>query len=119
MAFSVRIMILLIGLFIFLFILELVRRKKFREELSLIWIIIGIGLIFGSFADRIIDPVASKIGIHYPPVLVFLLIFFLLIITTLYFSFVLSDLKSKIKEMAQKMALMEYKIENFNKKKVE
>ncbi len=119
MAFTLRIMILLIGLFIFLFILELVRRKKFREELSLIWIVIGIGLIFGSFADRIIDPLASMIGIHYPPMLVFLLISFLLIITTLYFSFVLSDLKSKIKEMAQKMALIEFKIENFSKKKPE
>jgi hypothetical protein len=40
MAFSVRGFIFLIGIFLFILILELVRRKKFREELSIIWLFI-------------------------------------------------------------------------------
>jgi hypothetical protein len=102
--------ILFMGIFLFMVIFELVRRKKFREELSIIWLVIGICLILSSFADRVIDPLAFRLGISYPPALVFMLIFFLLVFAMLYFSLVVSDLKSKNKELSQKMALLEYRL---------
>ena len=117
MTFSIRIIIFIIGTFLFITILELVRRRKFREELSLVWLLIGFGLLLASFADLIIDPLAFKLGISYPPALVFVLIFFLLVLVILYFSIVVSDLKSKNNELSQKIALMEYKLTTFYKKK--
>lgn len=110
MPFSARVLIFLFGASLFLIILELVRRRKFREELSIIWLLIGVGLILSSFADIIVDPLASSLGIGYPPALVFIIIFFSLIFAMLYFSIVVSDLKSKNKELSQKIALMEYKL---------
>lgn len=110
MALGIRIGILFMGLVLFLVILELVRRKKFREELSLIWLVIGIGLMLSSFADRVIDPLAFRLGIKYPPALVFVVIFFMLVFAMLYFSLVVSDLKSKNKELSQKIALLEYRV---------
>ncbi|GAB4415729.1 MAG: hypothetical protein OHK0032_11890 [Thermodesulfovibrionales bacterium] len=107
---SMRIVILIIGTFLFITILELVRRRKFREELSIVWLLIGFGLILASFADLIVDPLAFKLGISYPPALVFMLIFFLFVLVILYFSIVVSDLKGKNKELSQKIALMEYKL---------
>jgi len=108
--FGIRMGILLVGIVLFMVIFELVRRKKFREELSIIWLVTGIGLILSSFADRIIDPIAFRLGVTYPPALVFVLIFFLLLFAMLYFSLVVSDLKSKNKEMSQKIALLEYRV---------
>ena len=119
MAFSARIFIFLLGTALFIMILELVRRKKFREELSLIWLMIGMALILSSFADRFIDPLAGRLGISYPPVLVFLIIFFFLVLAMLYFSIVVSDLKSKNKELSQKVALMEYKLAKVYRGKAE
>ncbi len=110
MAFGIRIGILCIGILLFMVILDLVRRKKFREELSLVWIVIGIGLMLSSFADKLIDPLAFRLGITYPPALVFVLIFFMLVFAMLYFSLVVSDLKSKNKELSQKIALLEYRV---------
>ena len=104
--------IFFIGTVLFIVIFELVRKKKFREELSIIWLIIGIGLMLSSFADRVIDPLAFRLGITYPPALVFVLIFFMLVFAMLYFSLVVSDLKSKNKELSQKMALLEYRVSN-------
>lgn len=114
MGFSIRIFIFLVGTFLFIVILELVRRRKFREELSLIWLLIGILLILGSFADRVIDPVAFSLGINYPPALVFMIISFFMVLAILYFSIVVSDLKSKNKELSQKIALMEYKLDKLH-----
>jgi uncharacterized membrane protein (DUF485 family) len=116
MAYSVRILIFLMGAFLFVVIFELVRKRKFREELSLIWLLIGLGLVLSSFADYIIDPLAARLGISYPPVFVFVIIFFLFVLATLYFSIVVSDLKSKNKELSQKVALMEYKLDRLSEK---
>jgi hypothetical protein len=110
MAYSVRILIFLMGAFLFVVIFELARKRKFREELSIIWLLIGLVLALSSFADYIIDPIAARLGISYPPVFVFVVIFFLLVLALLYFSIVVSDLKSKNKELSQKVALMEYKL---------
>lgn len=117
MAFSFRVTLFIIGLSLFMAILELVRRRKFREDLSLGWLLIGFGLVLSSFADLIMDPLAIKLGISYPPALVFIAIFFLLLLVLLYFSIVVSDLKSRNKELSQKIALMEYKLGEINKKK--
>lgn len=110
MALTLRIIIFIIGTLFFITVLELVRQKKFREELSIIWLGMSFGVILSSFADLIIDPLAFALGISYPPALVFLIICFLFALVMLYFSLVVSNLKSKNKELAQKIALMEYKL---------
>ncbi len=110
MSVSVRISVFLSGLLLFLVILGLVRNRKLREELSIVWLLAGVALLCSSFADLIIDPLAFKLHINYPPTLVFMLIFFLFAIVMLYFSIVVSELKSRNKELSQKIALMEYEI---------
>src|SRR4030043_93921 len=93
MALSIRVFIFLIGSFLFIMIFELVRRRKFREELSVIWLVIGIGLILSSFADLIIDPLAHRMGISYPPVLVFVIISFFVCDVLNLFRYVFISLK--------------------------
>jgi hypothetical protein len=116
MSFGIRLIIFGLGLILSMIIFELVRRRKFREELSLIWFIIGIAIMASSVADLIVDPLARKIGISYPPALVFVWVIFFLILALLYFSTVISDLKSKVKELSQKIALIEFKLDKNHKK---
>lgn len=111
-----RITILFAGTLLFIVIFRLLRRKRFREELSILWLLVSISLIFGSVADLIIDPLALALGINYPPALVFLIFFFIVVLTMFYFSIVVSDLKSKNKELSQKVALMEYRLKELTKK---
>lgn len=111
MSFGMRLMIFGLGITLFLIIFELVRRNKFREELSIAWFAVSLLLMVSSGADVIIDPFAKMIGIGYPPTLVFAWIIFCLIIALLYFSAVISDLKGKLKELSQKIAIMEFEME--------
>jgi hypothetical protein len=108
MSFGMRVIVFGLGLLLCLIVFELVRKKKFREELSLIWFIVGIAIIMSSFGDLVIDPIAQKLQIGYPPALVFVWVIFFLILALLYFSVVISDLKSKIKDLSQKIALFEF-----------
>jgi hypothetical protein len=116
MTFGVRVFIFLFGVLFFITIFELVRRKKLREDLSLGWLLIGFALILCSFADQVIDPLAFALGVHYPPALAFVIVALILILVMLYFSVVVSDLKSRNKELSQKIALMEYKLFRLHKK---
>jgi hypothetical protein len=115
MTFGIRFFIFLFGVLFFITIFELVRRKKLREDLSLGWLLIGLALILSSFADQVIDPLAFALGIHYPPALAFVIVALLLVIVMLYFSIVVSDLKSRNKELSQKVALLEYKLFRLHK----
>ncbi len=114
---TLRLFIFLAGLLLFITILRLLRKKKFREELSILWLLVSISLSLGSVADVIIDPLAFALGINYPPALVFLIFFFIVVLTMFYFSLVVSELKSKNKELSQKVALMDYKIKELSPSK--
>lgn len=110
MPLSARIIILVGGLGLFIFVFELVRKKRFREELSIMWLLLALIIASGSVIDLIIDPLAKKLGIYYPPALVFMVVIMVLIISFFYFSLVTSDLKSKVKELTQKVALLEFEL---------
>lgn len=112
MSFGMRLMLFGLGITLFIIIFELVRHNKFREELSIAWFGVSLLLLASSVADVIIDPFAKKIGIGYPPALVFAWIIFCLIIALLYFSAIISDLKGKLKELSQKIAIMEFEMDN-------
>jgi tellurite resistance protein TehA-like permease len=111
MPLGIRIILFVFGVVLFAIIFELVRRRRFREEMSIAWFGVAIALMASSAADKIIDPFAKSLHIGYPPALVFAWIIFCLILALLYFSSVISDLKGKIKELSQKIALMELEID--------
>lgn len=111
MAFGIRIMLFVSGVILFAIIFELVRRRRFREELSIAWFGVAIVIMASSAADKLIDPFAHRLHIGYPPALVFAWIIFCLILALVYFSSVISDLKGKIKELSQTIALLELELE--------
>jgi predicted PurR-regulated permease PerM len=102
----------MLGALLFLIVFELVRRKMFREELSIIWLFLAVIIASGSVLDFVIDPLSEMLHVSYPPVLAIVVIIFFVIIAFLYFSLVISDLKSKVKELTQKLALLEFDMDH-------
>jgi hypothetical protein len=78
-----KMFVILVGLTIFLGIIELVRRRKLREEYSFIWLMIGF---------------------------VFLALIFVMLLC-LYFSLRISALTTQVKNLAQQFALLQAKNE--------
>ena len=105
-----RVLIVVLGVVLFAVIFELVRRRKFREEHSLLWFIVSICIISGAFLDNIVNRMAIFLHVGYPPIIVLVILTVLLILSLMYFSIIISDLKGKIKELNQKIAFLEYEI---------
>jgi predicted PurR-regulated permease PerM len=101
----------MLGISLFIIVFELVRKKMFREELSIMWLFLAIIIACGSVLDFVIDPLARILRVSYPPALALMIIIFFVVMSFLYFSLVISDLKSKVKELTQKIALLEFDLD--------
>ncbi len=117
MPLSARVIIFTMGIGLFFVVLELVRKKRFREELSIIWLFFSLIIASGSLIDIVLDPLAQWLDISYPPALAFITISTVLIVSLLYFSINTSDLKSKIKELTQKVAMLEFELHEQSRQK--
>jgi len=107
----------LIGLTILLIIvLELVRRKKFREEYSLLWIATVVVMLVLSLWKGSLKLISSLLGILYPPSALFVVgsVFFLAIL--LHFSVVISQFKTENQELARRFAILELRLAQLEKK---
>lgn len=104
---------LIITLAILLGVLELVRRRRLREEYSLLWIITAVALAVLNVWDDPLDWLARLVGIYRPTVLLVVAVGFFLVIL-LYYSTVLTRLADQNKTLAQEIALLREKYDRLN-----
>jgi hypothetical protein len=90
---------------------ELIRKNRLREEYAILWLFTGIVvLVFSLWPQFFLSQFFVKItGIFYLSAVVVIAFLFLLLIV-LHFSVVISKLTNQSKELAQRYALLELKI---------
>ena len=87
-------------------VIELVRRRKLREEYSLLWLGTALVLLVLGSNRPLLDALAGMIGVFYPPSALFLVAIVFMLLLMLHFSTVLTRLTQENKEIAQQMALL-------------
>ncbi|MBZ0283266.1 MAG: DUF2304 domain-containing protein [Anaerolineae bacterium] len=106
---------LIAGIGALAFVLELVRRRKLKEEYSLLWLATAIVLIVLSVSRPLLDVLASVVGIFYPPSALFLVAMVFVLFILLHFSTVITRLTQENKENAQQLAILRWQIEQTQK----
>jgi hypothetical protein len=115
MELKIRLISIICSLLLSILVIDLVKRKKLKEEYSILWISASIILIILSLWKSLIDKFASLIGIAYPPSALFVVLIFLGILFLLHVSLVLSKLSEQNKTLIQKIGMLEYKIKELQK----
>ena len=92
-------------------VLELVRRKAFLERYALLWLFSGLVLLGLSVWQGVLEVVADTVGIAYPPNALFLVAFGFVLVLLLHFSLAVSRLSDQSKVLAQRLALVEQRLE--------
>ena len=96
-------------LFIY-FVLNLVRKKRIREEYSLLWILFCMVFLVFSFWRNGLEVLASWLGIYYAP-MAFLLILILGILSILiHYSVVISGLSEQNNRLVQELGILKMEI---------
>ncbi len=100
-------------------VLELVRRRRLREEYSLLWLATAIVMLVVGVWRDLLHSLADLVNIEYPPNLLFLLAALFLLFIQLYFSTVITKLTQENKEIAQQLALLRYEVGHMRGQRVD
>jgi hypothetical protein len=102
--------LLLIG-----YILRVIRKKRLKEEYSLLWLGISIVFLIFSAWRQGLERLADLLGIAYAPAALFMLILVGVILILIQFSMIISKLSERSKILAQEIALMKLEFARLSK----
>jgi hypothetical protein len=99
------------SLLMFLFILELVRRRRLREEYSWLWLLAAGAMVLLVVWFRLLMIITHLVGAVTPlnTLLLFAVLFLLAI--AVHYSVIVSRLTSQVKNLAQELALVSARLE--------
>jgi len=106
MPLRLKLFVILLGIGIFLGILELVRRRRLREEYSFIWLIAGFVFVLLAVNNDILVWLSQLIEIAVPVNTLFFMALMFVMLLLLYFSLRISALTTQVKNLAQQLALL-------------
>lgn len=94
------------------YIVESVRRRRLREEYSILWLATAAILLLLSLVRPALDIIAHALGIAAPVNALFVVGFAFTTIILLHFSTVISRLSRENRELAQRYALLVYRLQH-------
>jgi hypothetical protein len=93
------------------YIIESVRRRRLREEYSILWLATATVILLLSLVRPALNVLARALGIAAPVNALFVVGFAFTTIILLHFSTVISRLSRENRELAQRYALLVYRLE--------
>jgi len=94
-----------------LFVLEMVRRRRLLERYALLWLFSAVVLLGLAVWRDGLERLANAVGIAYPPNALFFVAFAFVLLLLLHFSAAVSRLADQTKVLAQRLALLEERLE--------
>ena len=99
-----------IGSLIFLvLIVYLVRKKKLREDYSLLWLFFGGIFLLLSIWRESLEYISKAIGVAYAPAAIFIILIMSLFMIMIQFSIIISKQANQISMLAQEISLLKLK----------
>jgi hypothetical protein len=95
-----------------LLILELVRRKRLMERYALLWLLSGVVLLVLAAWRGLLTTISFAVGIHYPPSLLFAVAAAFELLLLLHFSLSISRLSDQNKVLAQRLGLLQRRLDD-------
>ncbi len=96
---------IIFSLFIFFFIFNLVKKRRMKEEYSILWFTMSLFLIYMSIDRYAIDRLGRVVGIAYPPSVLMLMTTGFSFLMLIHLSVVITRLSDQNTELIQEMGL--------------
>ena len=98
--------------FVFMiYIFNMIQKKSFSVKESMFWIFGVIGIIIFAVFPKLLDKIALKLHVDYPPSLLFLIAIFFLLLINFRNTKKITKQNEKIIELAQRCSIMEFEID--------
>jgi hypothetical protein len=94
-------------------VFELIRSRRLRERYALLWLLTGVVLLVLSAWRGGLNTIARWVGVEtYPPAILFAVASFFILAVLLHYSTVISKLSDQSSILAQRLALLESRLED-------
>ncbi len=110
-AISQRIEVLALAAIVCGLIVELVRRKRLMERYAILWLVAGFTVLVLGVWKGLLTTLAHAAGIYYVPSALFAVAFLFVLVMLIHFSTTISRLSTQNKVLAQRMALLQQRID--------
>ena len=107
----IQIVAILVTSGLFGVVFELVRRRQLMERYALLWMFSAVVLLALAIWKGLLERIAQTIGIFYAPSAIFVIAFGFVLLLLLHFSLVISRLSDQNKILAQKLGLLERRMD--------
>jgi hypothetical protein len=106
-----RVEVIIVAVAICVLIFELVRRKHLMERYAILWLLAGVTLLVLALWQGLLTTLAHVVGIHYPPAALFAIAFLFVLVMLIHFSVTISRLSDQNTVLAQRLALLQQRID--------
>lgn len=106
-----QIFALVASIALLVFIVEMVRRRRLREEYSWLWIAVGVAVFVLSVWFGLLQWLTHLIGAVVPVSTLFVFGILFLIVINIYFSIKISTLTTQVKNLAQRLAILDHYVQ--------
>ena len=101
-----------------LFVISLVVKNKLLTKYSVLWLFCSFFLVVASISVNHIDYIAERLGVYYPPAMIFLFGMFFLFIYTLHLSIVATKQSYQIITLTQTVSILKERVDQIENPKI-
>ncbi len=112
---SLRILIACVSLVMIWSVITLIKKRRLKVEYSLLWLTMGAVIILFSLWPTLVNKFAETLGIYYLT-LIFLVSLSFILLMLIHFSTTVSRLSENETALAQKQAILEWKLKKVMEK---
>lgn len=103
-----RVIIALVALVFSAFSIRLLLRRRISERSMILWLFGTLLVLIVAIVPQLLNWVAARVGVSYPPSLLYLVAIMTLLFLVLYQSIQLSRMDERIRSLGQTVALMKF-----------
>ena len=105
----------MVSILLLVFVFELIRRGRLKEEYSLLWLLSGVVILIFSIFPNLLDIMSRAMGMYYLTAL-FVVSFLFLLLIVLQFSTVLSRLSERNRDLTQELSILEFRFKQLDER---
>jgi len=113
---SLKILSVLVGLFSFFLVIELVRREKLTFKYAFGWLFIALLAVFFSIFDRTLEGMAHWLGFELVSNFIFFVLLCFFVFLSILLTTFLCEQDSRNDAMAQKIGILEMELKEFKER---
>ena len=106
-----RIEVIVLAVVVSGLIFELVRRRRLQERYAILWLLAGATILVLGLWKGLLTRLSHAVGIYYPPSALFAVGFVFVLVILVHFSVTISRLTDQNKVLAQRIALLQERLE--------